>query len=95
MAASPAGFYFPELIHHPVQVTNFRGIYNDHVATHAVALLLALTRGLPRYFRRQNPHIAVVGPYIDDRRCGVFRENAPRFTTNRPLLDVVEKSLWF
>ena len=53
MAAPPAGYFFPELVEHPVQVTNFRGIYNDHVATHAVAMLLALARGLPRYMRQQ------------------------------------------
>lgn len=53
MAAPPAGFFFPELVAHPVQVTNFRGIYNDHVAAHAVAMLLALARGLPRYMRQQ------------------------------------------
>lgn len=53
MAAPPAGYFFPELVDHPVQVTNFRGIYNDHVATHAVAMLLALARGLPRYLRQQ------------------------------------------
>lgn len=53
MAAPPAGFFFPELVAHPVQVTNFRGIYNDHVATHAVAMLLALARGLPTYMRQQ------------------------------------------
>ena len=52
-AAPPAGYFFPELVAHPVQVTNFRGIYNDHVATHAVAMLLALARGLPRYLRQQ------------------------------------------
>ena len=52
-AAPPAGYFFPELVAHPVQVTNFRGIYNDHVATHAVAMLLALARGLPRYMRQQ------------------------------------------
>ena len=52
-AAPPAGYFFPELVAHPVQVTNFRGIYNDHVAVHAVALLLALARGLPRYMRQQ------------------------------------------
>lgn len=54
MAAPPAGFFFPELVAHPVQVTNFRGIYNDHVATHAVAMLLALARGLPTYMRQQS-----------------------------------------
>lgn len=52
-AAPPAGYFFPELVTHPVQVTNFRGIYNDHVAIHAVAMLLALARGLPRYMRQQ------------------------------------------
>jgi phosphoglycerate dehydrogenase-like enzyme len=34
-------------------VTNFRGIYNDHVATHAVAMLLSLARGFPVYMRQQ------------------------------------------
>lgn len=53
MAAPPAGFFFPDLVAHPAQVTNFRGIYNDHVAIHAVALLLSLARGLPRYARQQ------------------------------------------
>lgn len=52
-AAPSAGYFFPELVAHPVQVTNFRGIYNDHVAIHAVAMLLALARGLPRYMRQQ------------------------------------------
>ena len=52
-AAPPAGFYFPELIEHPVVVTNFRGIYNDHVSVHAVAMLLALARNLPAYMRQQ------------------------------------------
>lgn len=53
MAAPPAGYFFPELVAHPVQVTNFRGIYNDHVATHAVAMLLGLARNLPVYMRQQ------------------------------------------
>ena len=55
-AAPPAGYFFPELVAHPVQVTNFRGIYNDHVALHAVSMLLALARGLPRYMRQQQRH---------------------------------------
>lgn len=53
MAAPPAGYFFPGLVAHPVQVTNFRGIYNDHVATHAVAMLLSLARNLPVYMRQQ------------------------------------------
>ena len=53
MAAPPAGYFFSELVAHPVQVTNFRGIYNDHVAIHAVAMLLALSRNLHTYMRQQ------------------------------------------
>ena len=52
-AAPPAGYFFDALVDHPVAVTNFRGIYNDHVATHAVALVLALARGFQRYVPRQ------------------------------------------
>lgn len=55
-AAPPAGFYFAELIAHPVQVTNFRGIFNDHVGTHATALMLGLARGFGRYMPRQARH---------------------------------------
>jgi phosphoglycerate dehydrogenase-like enzyme len=52
-AAPPAGYFFAQLISHPVVVTNFRGIYNDHVAIHAVAMLLALARNLHTYMRQQ------------------------------------------
>ncbi|MBP2471595.1 phosphoglycerate dehydrogenase-like enzyme [Crossiella equi] len=52
-AGPPAGFYHPELIAHPLRVTNMRDTYTDHVATHALALVLALARGLPRYVRAQ------------------------------------------
>lgn len=52
-AAPPAGYFFPELADHPVTVTNFRGIYNDHVSIHAVAMLLALARNLHTYMRQQ------------------------------------------
>ncbi|GAA1588787.1 D-2-hydroxyacid dehydrogenase [Kribbella sancticallisti] len=48
-AGPPPGFYYPELVAHPVQVTNMRDTYTDHVATHTLALVLALCRGLPRY----------------------------------------------
>lgn len=52
-AGPPPGFYYPELVAHPVVVTNMRDTYTDHVATHTVALVLALCRGLPRYVRDQ------------------------------------------
>src|SRR5512144_3202964 len=52
-AAPPAGYYYPELIAHPVAVTNFRGIYNDHIAAHIMAFVLAFARGLHDDLRHQ------------------------------------------
>src|SRR4030095_10580878 len=40
-AAPPAGYYFGDLVAHPVVVTNFREIYNDHIAAHIMAFVLA------------------------------------------------------
>jgi phosphoglycerate dehydrogenase-like enzyme len=52
-AAPPAGYYYPELIAHPVEITNFREIYNDHIGTHVMAFLLAFARGLQVYIPQQ------------------------------------------
>jgi phosphoglycerate dehydrogenase-like enzyme len=52
-AAPPAGFYYPELIAHPVEITNFREIYNDHIAAHVMAYVLAFARGLHIYLPQQ------------------------------------------
>jgi phosphoglycerate dehydrogenase-like enzyme len=53
MAGPPAGWYYPELVRHPVAITNMRGIFNDHLAAHILAYVLAFARGLPTYMRRQ------------------------------------------
>jgi phosphoglycerate dehydrogenase-like enzyme len=52
-AAPPAGYYTPELVTHPVVVTNFREIYNDHIGAHIMAFVLAFARGLHLYLPRQ------------------------------------------
>ena len=52
-AAPPAGYYTPELIAHPVVVTNFREIYNDHIGNHIMAFVLAFARGFHHYVPRQ------------------------------------------
>ncbi len=52
-AAPPAGYYTRELIDHPVVVTNFREIYNDHIGAHIMAFVLAFARGLHLYVPRQ------------------------------------------
>lgn len=52
-AAPPAGYYYPELIAHRVQITNFREIYNDHIAAHIMSFVLAFARGLQVYLPQQ------------------------------------------
>src|SRR5690242_4338918 len=52
-AAPPAGYYYPELIAHPVAITNFREIYNDHIGAHVMAFVLAFARGLHHYVPQQ------------------------------------------
>jgi phosphoglycerate dehydrogenase-like enzyme len=54
--APPAGYYYDELIAHPVVATNFRGIFNEHIAAHILAFVLALARGLQYYIPRQIRH---------------------------------------
>ena len=52
--AGPApGYYYQELIEHPVVVCNPRGIYFDHISHHIMMFLLALSRGLPYYVEAQ------------------------------------------
>lgn len=52
-AGPPAGWYYPELVAHPVTVTNFREIFNDHLGAHILAFVLAFARGLHVYLPRQ------------------------------------------
>jgi phosphoglycerate dehydrogenase-like enzyme len=52
-AAPPAGYYYEELVAHPAQITNFREIYNDHIAAHIMSFVLAFARGLQHYLPQQ------------------------------------------
>ena len=62
-AAGPfPGYYYSELIEHPVVVCNVRGIYNDHIAQHILMFVLSLARGLPYY--------------MDAQRKGIWDNNA-------------------
>ena len=49
LAGPKKGFYYPELIAHPVVICNPRGVYNDHISQHIMMFVLALARGLPYY----------------------------------------------
>ena len=53
-AAPPAGYYYPELIAHPVTVTNLRGIFADRIPAHILAFVLLFARGMHVYQRRQD-----------------------------------------
>jgi phosphoglycerate dehydrogenase-like enzyme len=52
-AAPPAGYYYPELVAHPVVVTNMREIYSDHIGAHIMAFVLAFARGFHVYIPQQ------------------------------------------
>jgi phosphoglycerate dehydrogenase-like enzyme len=55
-AAPAAGYYYPELVAHPLAVTNFREIFNDHISAHIMAFVLAFARGLHVYIPQQLRH---------------------------------------
>ncbi|MEO9189933.1 MAG: D-2-hydroxyacid dehydrogenase [Acetobacteraceae bacterium] len=52
-AAPPAGYYYPQLVAHPVVVTNMREIYNDHIGAHIMAFVLAFARDFQTYLPQQ------------------------------------------
>lgn len=53
MAGPQPGFYYDELVAHPLVATNIRGIFDDHIAQHILMFVLALARGLPYYMDAQ------------------------------------------
>ncbi len=56
LAGPPAGYYSPELLAHPVVVTNPRGIFSDHIGVQIMTFVLAFARGLHIYFPQQFAH---------------------------------------
>jgi phosphoglycerate dehydrogenase-like enzyme len=55
-AAPPAGYYYKELIDHPVVVCNPRGVFSDHIGQHIMMYVLGLARGLPYALDAQRDH---------------------------------------
>jgi phosphoglycerate dehydrogenase-like enzyme len=51
------GYFYDELIQHPLIVTNPRGIYFDHIAHHVMMFVLGLSRGLTYYADAQRARI--------------------------------------
>lgn len=50
------GYFFPEVAHSDVVVTNMRGVYSDHIADHVFAYVLCFARGFHELMRRQIRH---------------------------------------
>jgi phosphoglycerate dehydrogenase-like enzyme len=51
--ASLEHYLFPELVEHPCQLTNMRGLFYDVIADHVFAYILAFARRLHLYLRQQ------------------------------------------
>lgn len=51
------GYYYNELVDHPLTITNPRGIYFDHISHHILMFVLALSRGLPWYVDAQRDRV--------------------------------------
>tara|TARA_B100000029_G_scaffold129354_2_gene122828 strand:+ start:752 stop:1717 length:966 start_codon:yes stop_codon:yes gene_type:complete len=51
------GYYYDELMDHPLTITNPRGIYWDHISHHILMFVLSLSRGLPWYEKARQGRI--------------------------------------
>ena len=51
--ASLEHYLFPELIEHPCQLSNMRGLFSDVIADHVMGYVLCFARNLNLYMRRQ------------------------------------------
>ncbi|WP_298866931.1 D-2-hydroxyacid dehydrogenase [uncultured Gimesia sp.] len=51
--ASLEHYVFPELVEHPVQLTNMRGLFYDVIADHVMGFVLCFARNLHTYIRQQ------------------------------------------
>lgn len=51
--ASLEHYLFPELIEHPCQLSNMRGLFSDVIADHVMGYVLCFARNLHHYMRRQ------------------------------------------
>lgn len=51
--ASLEHYLFPELIRHPLVLTNMRGLYSDVIADHVLGLVICFARNFHHYLRQQ------------------------------------------
>lgn len=51
--ASLEHYVFPELVEHPCELTNMRGLFSDVIADHVLGYILCFARNFHRYIRNQ------------------------------------------
>lgn len=51
--ASLEHYVFPELVAHPLTLTNMRGLYSDVIADHVMGFIICFARNFHHYIRRQ------------------------------------------
>lgn len=75
--ASQEKHLFPEFIESDILLTNAAGIYNEEIADHVYALILAFTRQIPRFTRNQSkrywePRTDFKVDYLSGKTLGVI-----------------------
>ncbi len=59
---------FPELIDHPVEISNIRGVFNDLIADQVMSYILCLARGLHKFIAAQRDRKWIrVDPYSPEK----------------------------
>lgn len=76
--ASLEHYIFPELVEHPLQLTNMRGLFHDNIADHVFGCMLCFARNLHIYIRQQTQ--AFWRPYGGVKEGQTFR-SGPAVTT--------------
>lgn len=76
--ASLEHYLFPELIEHPLQLTNMRGLFPDNIADQVFGYMICFARNLHHYIRQQAR--AEWKPYGGEKRGEQFR-SGPAVTT--------------
>lgn len=73
MAGLGEDWFYPALVESDVVVTNVRGIYNEQLAAHIMAFILAFSHRFDRYFPQQTAKVwAHAGTNMDLRAQTVF-----------------------
>lgn len=77
--ASLEHYLFPELVAHPLQLTNMRGLFHDNIADHVFGCMLCFARNLHVYIRQQQR--AEWRPYGGAKETGQMFRSGPAVTT--------------